>query len=287
MPRPGPIERIRARLAARAGPEMARRLPVHYQRMGRVVLVRWPEELRPEFATLAKELAEAVRSESVARVSGPVAGDRRLPTIERLFGDSLETEVLEDGLRYRFDAGRVLYSRGNNSERARIARLVRPGERVIDLFAGIGYFALPAALHGRALEVIAVEENPVSFGYLQANVALNHLEGIVRPRLGDNRSVELPVASADRVLLGYLPDSLPWIEPSIPLLRRTGGWMHVHLLMGARDAPGLASDRIRAIVHGAGASVRSISERRVKGFGPGKVHLVVDAAIETVDAKAP
>src|SRR5580658_5541966 len=162
MPRPGPIARIREQLLERSGPEAAALLPVHYQRIGRVVLVRWPEALRPEFPWLAAAMARAVRSEAVGRLAGPVEGEWRLPTVEVLLGDSLATRVLEDGLRYAFDAQRILYSRGNNAERARAARLVRPGERVVDLFAGIGYFALPAARHGGALEVIAVEENPDS-----------------------------------------------------------------------------------------------------------------------------
>src|SRR5580658_1031813 len=112
MPRPGPIARIRSRLRERSGPEVAALLPVHYQRIGRVVLVRWPEALRPEFPWLAEELATAVRSDAVGRLAGPVEGEWRLPRVERLRGTSLETQVLEDGLRYRFDAGSILYSRG-------------------------------------------------------------------------------------------------------------------------------------------------------------------------------
>ncbi len=280
MPPPGPIERIRAELAERSGAEVAALLPVHYQRIGRVVLVRWPEALRPEFPWLAPRLAKAVRSEAVGRLAGPVEGDRRLPQVEVLLGDSLETRVLEDGLRYAFDAGKILYSRGNNVERARSARLVRPGEQVVDLFAGIGYFALPAAHHGKARSVLAVEENPDSFRYLEANIARNHLEAIVRPFLGDNRTVPLPEAAADRVFLGFLPDSLPWVGRAIELLRPGTGWLHVHALAGARDPAGTTSERVREAVKLAGATLLQARERTVKSYGPGRVHQVVDAEVE-------
>jgi tRNA wybutosine-synthesizing protein 2 len=279
MPTPGPIERIRGELEERSGPQVAALLPVHYQRIGRVVLVRWPEALRPEFPWLAKELAQAVRSEAVGRLAGPVEGERRLPTVERLLGESLETRVLEDGLRYRFDAARILYSRGNNAERARWARLVRPGEHVVDLFAGIGYFALPAARHGGAAEVIAVEENPVSFGYLTENIARNHLEGIVRPILGDNRTVALPEAAADRVVLGFLPDAVPWVGRAVSLLRAAGGGLHVHLLAGTRDDSGEGVERVRAEVERVGRTIRDAQVRTVKAYGPGRVHLVVDTQV--------
>ncbi|HTT26333.1 MAG TPA: class I SAM-dependent methyltransferase family protein [Thermoplasmata archaeon] len=280
MPRPGPVERIRAQLAERAGPEVAALLPVHYQRIGRVVLVRWPEALRPEFPWLAQAIATGVRSEAVGRLAGPVEGERRRPRVEVLLGDSLETRILEDGIRYRFDAGEILYSRGNNVERARIARLVRSGERVVDLFAGIGYFALPAARHGGAREVIAVEENPRSFGFLTANIAANHLEDQVRPILGDNRKVDLPLGLADRVFLGYLPDSLPWVGRAVGLLHPGRGWIHVHTLAGARDPEGSSVDRVRQAVVSAGASWVQARERTVKSYGPGRVHQVVDAEVD-------
>jgi tRNA wybutosine-synthesizing protein 2 len=279
MPKPGPVARLRAELLERAGPGRAALLPVHYQRLGRVVLVRWPEELRPEFPWLARALAEAVRSEAVGRLAGPVEGEWRLPQVERLLGDSLATSVLEDGLRYRFDAERILYSRGNNAERARLARMLSPGEVVVDLFAGIGYFALPAARHGRARRVIAVEENPDSYRYLVENVRRNALEGIVQPVPGDNRVVALPTGGADRVLLGYLPDSLPWVRRRIELLRPEGGWMHLHLVRGARDPRGAVEARVTAEVHAAGRAVAELTVRTVKSYSPGREHVVADVRV--------
>lgn len=279
MVRPGPVERVRARLAARAGPEAAARLPSRYQRLGRVVVVRWPEALRPEFAWLAEALRAELHAATVLRVAGPVEGPRRLPRTERLAGTETETEVQEDGLRYRFDAARILYARGNNTERARTARLVRPGERVVDLFAGIGYFALPAARHGRAAEVVAVEENPVSYGFLLENVRLNHLEDRVRPVLGDNREVALVPGRADRVLLGFLPDARPWIGRSVELLDPRGGWLHVHLLRGTRDRTDEVVRSVTERVEAADARVASAGLRVVKAYGPGREHVVVEVQV--------
>jgi tRNA wybutosine-synthesizing protein 2 len=279
MTRPGPIAQLRSRLEERAGPSAAAALPDSYQRLGRVLVVRWPEPLRPHFSFLAEELRVRLGAATVLRIAGPVVGEWRLPRVERLAGSETETELQEDGLRYRFDAARILYSRGNNTERARAGRLVRRGETVVDLFAGIGYFALPAALHGRAARVIAVEENPLSFGYLEQNIVLNRLEGRVDPLRGDNRRVEIPGGEADRVFLGFLPTSLPWIGRAVALLRPEGGWLHVHLLGGTEDPPGSSGAQLRHAVEPTGRAVRSVAERVVKPYGPGREHRVVDAEI--------
>jgi tRNA G37 N-methylase Trm5 len=42
---------------------------------------------------------------------------------------------------------KVMFSSGNVSEKARIARLDAGGEVVLDLFAGVGYWTLPLLVH--------------------------------------------------------------------------------------------------------------------------------------------
>ena len=185
-------------------------MPRGYQQLGSVLLVRLPDELRPYFSVIGESWQEVLGARTVLRPRGPVEGDWRLPSVDVIAGDETETEVLEHGIRYRFDAQRVLFSRGNKIERALAGRLVRPGETVIDLFAGIGYFALPAAVHGQAQKVIACEANPVAFRYLTENARRNRVDHIIHPVAGDNRTVPLPQGTADRIFLGYLPSSLPW-----------------------------------------------------------------------------
>jgi len=56
---------------------------------------------------------------------------------------------------------------------------VEEGERVLDMFAGIGYFTLPMARAGA--EVTAVEHNPTAFRYLIENAQLNDVGSRVHP----------------------------------------------------------------------------------------------------------
>ena len=274
--RPGPGERVRRRLAAVVGPDLARELPTGYQRLGRVLVVRLPEALRPEAARIGAWYLEELGVATVLARRGPVGGEMRLPDLERIAGDGTETEVVEHGIRYRFDAARLLFARGNRTERQRLGALVRPGETVVDLFAGIGYFALPAAVHGRAARVLACEVNPVAFAYLVENVRCNGVEGVVEPIRGDNRTVDLPRGAADRVVLGWLPDAIPWLDRGLALLRRSGGWLHVHRVEGTRSGVAGAEAEVRQALGRLGAPVETIRGREVKAYGPGRLHAVVD-----------
>jgi tRNA wybutosine-synthesizing protein 2 len=276
--RGSPAERVRERLRTLVGDEAARAIPVGHHRIGRVLIVRLPESARPHFAEIGRAYREVVGADAVLRYRGPAAGERRLPNLERISGASTETVVTEHGVRYRLDAARTMFSRGNAAERARAGTVTRPGETVVDLFAGIGYFVVPALAIGRAARAYAVEENPESYRFLLENLRANGVSDRAVALLGDNREVPLPVASADRVFLGLLPTSVPWI-PLALRLARPRATLHVHLIVDSRDDRRRAIADVESAIGAAGGHVESSASRRVKAYGPGRSHVVVDAVV--------
>ncbi len=272
-----PAERVRRRLAESIGPEVAARMPSGYHRMGRVLLLRLPGELRPEFRRIGAAWQAELGVATVITQVGPIEGEFRHPQVEVIAGSDTETEVLEHGIRYRFDAARIMFATGNRAERQRAGRLTQPGESVVDLFAGIGYFALPAALRGSARTVLAVEKNPVAYAYLRQNAERNGVSERVCARWGDNRELDLPRGEADRVFLGYLPSAVGWIPRALELGRPEGVWLHVHTLGDVRGGVEQAVSDVRAAIEATGASLLTAPEgRTVKPYGPGRNHVVVD-----------
>ncbi|HXY47589.1 MAG TPA: 50S ribosomal protein L11 methyltransferase [Thermoplasmata archaeon] len=275
-----PAERVRDRLRDRAGAGIADRMPAGYQRLGRVLLLRLPETLRPYFAEIGAAWQAELKVATVLAVSGPVSGEFRTPQVERIAGTETETEVVEHGIRWKFDAARIMFAAGNRTERVRVGRIVQAGETVVDLFAGIGYFAIPAARPGRASRVVAVEKNPVAIGYLRANVVLNGVADRVEIVPGDNRTVRLTAGDADRVFLGYLPSAIPWIPVALEAARPAGSWLHVHTVADAREAREDATEQVGRTLLAAGWSLlEPMRAREVKPYGPGRTHVVVDAHV--------
>jgi tRNA wybutosine-synthesizing protein 2 len=277
-PRSSPAERVRERLRESAGERPALEMPDGYHRLGRVLLLRLPPSYRPYAPVIARAWQEELGVDTVLNQVGPVDGEFREPQVELWGGEGTETEVREYGVRWRFDAARIMFAAGNRTERRRARTLVRPGERVVDLFAGIGYFAIPAALSGPATRVLAVEKNSLAFHYLTENLVRNGVAGQVETVRGDNRALELSRGAADRVFLGYLPDSLPWIPRSVELLRESGGWVHAHTVVDVREGTAEAVRQLRVAAAECDATVtRAPQARAVKPYGPGRVHVVVDA----------
>ena len=281
-----PAERVRDRLRPLAG-RAATDLPRGYQRLGKVLLLRLPSSLSPFGPRVGELYREEMGVETVLGFEGGVEGELRRPRVRILAGERTETVHQEEGILWHLDAAAIMFSAGNRSERRRAGELVRPGERVADLFAGIGYFTLPAAKFGHPQVVHAVEKNPRSHAYLLENVRANRVEGTVVPHLGDNRTVALPLGAFDRVFLGYLPSSLPFVPRALELLDGSGGWMHVHLVVSspkswAQDA----REEVARAVLAAGGEVLESHPRRVKPYGPARTHAVVDARVRPPPAAA-
>ena len=209
-------------------------------------------------------IVEHCRPRGIIWVKG-YTGAMRIPDTEILYGTAGDVRHREQGYTFILDPGRVMFAQGNRDEKTRIAALVRPGERVADMFAGIGYFAIPAAVSGGRIH--AMEINPTAFEYLKRNIMENHIEDRVTAEPGDCR--DLLAGMYDRILMGHfdapsmLPDALAHIRP--------GSVLHVHSI-------GDASEMIREQVNEAGLSA-AITSRRVKKYGPWAWHMVQDVTI--------
>ncbi|XP_051504381.1 tRNA (guanine(37)-N1)-methyltransferase-like [Myxocyprinus asiaticus] len=92
--------------------------------------------------------------------------------MEVLAGENnMVAKVRENGVFYEFDFSQVYWNSRLSTEHERIVALLQRGETVVDVFAGVGPFAIPAAHRG--CEVLANDLNPESFHWLQHNVKLN------------------------------------------------------------------------------------------------------------------
>ncbi len=118
-----------------------------------------------------------------------------------------------------------MFSQGNLKERMRMGHFGKD-EFVVDMFAGIGYFTLPMAVHSRPRKVMAIELNPLAYSYLQENMRQNRVDEIVDPTLGDCREMA-PIGEADRVVMGYVGTTDRYLKKGIEALR-PGGILHYH-----------------------------------------------------------
>jgi tRNA wybutosine-synthesizing protein 2 len=263
-------------LKGRLTPDELDALPRGWQIIGEVALVHIPAVLQPKKALVAEALLRLYPRCRTVLETRRITGEYREPVVEKLAGDGTETLHKENYVVYRLDVAKVMFSQGNFYERRRMGT-VGKGEKVVDMFAGIGYFTLPMAVHARPEKVLAIELNPLSYGYLCENVRLNHVEDIVEPVLGDCRE-KAPAGWADRAIMGYVGTTQEYLPWGIRALR-PGGTLHYHETTPDRLVFDRPINNIREAAKEQGRSAEILNTFKVKKYSPGVWHIVVDAHI--------
>lgn len=220
-----------------------------------------------------KELSDKHKVKTVMKVDH-IHGIKREPVIKLLYGEDTETINKENGCLFKLDLKKVMWSKGNNNERIRIAKLVEDNETVIDMFAGIGYFSIPIGVHSNAKQVYSIEINPNSFHYLKENIKLNKINNII-PLLGDCMDIT-PEYSADRIIMGYVKTTHHYLKTAIDSLNK-GGVIHYHETVPEKLMDTRPINRIKEVA--GDRSVEFLKLNKVKKYSPGVFHVVCDARI--------
>ncbi len=255
--------------------------------IGDIAVIRIPFELEPEEL---KPLAERILEEfkyirSVWGGLPGVSGPYRLRPYVHLAGEKRsETIYREHGCLFKVDITRVYVSPTLNYEHRRIARLVRPGEVITNMFAGAGFFSIIAAKLSRPRKVYSIDVNPDAYRFMVENVRLNKVEGIVEPILGDAAQVimEKLQSSSDRVLMPYPELALDYLRYAIMAIRNCG-WVHVYLHIEAdkgenpyEKAKNMVADALSELVKKYGFG----TIRKVRTVKPRTYQIAVDVFIE-------
>ena len=253
------------------------KLPSGWQIVGDIIVVT----IDPSIDHIKMKIAEALLKmypscNTVVRDLG-ISGQFRLPKREALIGNKTETINKEHGCLFKLDVTKVMFSKGNLHEKKLMSK-IGTHETIVDMFAGIGYFTIPMAVHAKPEKIIAIEINPQSYGYLKENIVLNKVEHIVEARNGDCAEVA-PKGVADRVLMGYVNTTHHYLDSGIAALKPEGGIIHYHETTPESMVFSRPVERVQAAATKAGRRVEILDCRKIKKYSPGVWHVVVDARI--------
>ncbi|XP_008564161.1 PREDICTED: tRNA (guanine(37)-N1)-methyltransferase [Galeopterus variegatus] len=92
--------------------------------------------------------------------------------------ENMMTKVRENNYIYEFDFSKVYWNPRLSTEHSRITELLKPGDVLFDIFAGVGPFAIPVAK--KNCTVFANDLNPESYKWLMHNCKLNKVDQKVK-----------------------------------------------------------------------------------------------------------
>lgn len=265
-----PVEQVKEKAAGHGIPLEA--IPERWVRYGDSIVIRYDGK---DPSLLAGIFAEVLGVKSVYRYRGGVRYSTRKPSVELLFGPGGSVTHLENGIRYTFDPAEILFSPGNVGIRTSMKRLDVRNKTVYDMFAGIGYFSIPIAKYGSPNHIYAAEINPVSYEYLESNIARNKVKKFFTIYNDDCKSVILP-EKVDLIIMGhysspsFLPDALKNLNPA--------GVIMIHHLVSTENLPSSAAEIEKKLLDIC-ASFNILSSRVVKSYSPHHWHVITEVQI--------
>lgn len=254
-------------------------LPTSFDVVGHAIVLKLPGELRPHAAEVGRALLAAHRQARTVLADHGVQGVARVRQVEVIAGEpDTVVEHVEHGLRYRVDLATCYFSPRLATERLRTAEQVQAGEVVLDMFAGVGPFAILVAKQGKASRVYAVDINPDAVRFLEENARRNKVQDKVRPVLADGAAFAPSLAGqCDRVIMNLPHTASQHWEAALQACKPQAV-VHLHAIAERDALPALAASlQTRARAAGWEAKVRA--QREVRLYSPSQAHFALDVEV--------
>ncbi|BAI60997.1 1-methylguanosine tRNA methyltransferase [Methanocella paludicola SANAE] len=205
----------------------------------------------------------------------PVVGEFRIRHYRVLCGEDRTTTVYrEHGFIYEMDLNKVYFSPRLSTERKRITDQVTDMELVLDMFAGVGPFAIP--ISKRAMYTIAVDKNPDAVEYLKKNIALNKASRIEAVNM-DARDIQTP-QPPDRIIMNLPHTAHEFLDVAFRLIA-TGGIIHYYDIRPETEIFDAVIKMVRQKASYSGCLIDIVNKRIVRSYSPHEYNIVLDIRV--------
>ncbi|MFH1821151.1 MAG: class I SAM-dependent methyltransferase family protein [Methanobacteriota archaeon] len=252
--------------------------------VGDIAIVKLPKALLPKKPLIGSALMGVQKNiRTVLNQTSPVRGEFRTRELEIIAGEP-KTEAVyhESGCVFKVDLAKTYFSPRLATERLRVAKLVSPGEVVVNMFAGVGCYSVVIAKHSKAAVVYSIDINPSAFEYMQTNIRINKVGNRAVAIRGDARKVveSKLVRKADRVLMPLPELSHEFFNVALTALKPSGGIVHFYDFGQEPDLFGPSLDFVRSLATERGLDIGTMEARKVRSYATRCYHVVLDLAIE-------
>jgi len=248
-----------------------------YEWLGDIVLLKEDDRI-DEIVDAFKKSRHQPRS--ILRKRSDIKGEERTRDWDIVFGSETETIHKENGYEYLVDVTEAYFSPRLATDRRRVCSQIQDGEKVIDMFAGVGPYAIPSA--DRGAMVVASDINPSAIDYLRRNAERNDVEDSIMALNANARELVKDYDSYADVIIMNLPHSTSqFMETAIQLLADNGRIVYYGFLSKDKNAEDL-EQYLRDNTGGELGNNITVNElKRVRPYAPNVDNIRANIRINT------
>lgn len=255
---------------------------IKYDQMGEIgVLKLDPSNTTVAFRSRVGELilSQTSKLKTIVNKIDVIEGTERIYPIEHLAGESnTQSWHQEYGILINFDIKTTYFNPRLAEEHNRVAKLIVSGEKVLDLFCGVGPFALYCA-NRIACKVVAVDINPDAILALKKSITHNKLQGNINAIIGDSLSIFQSKNYFDRIIMNLPQNSADFLPYATRLLKKGGIITFYQFIPKSRnpekDIRRMVSEKIKGV-----KSYKVLYVKVGREISPSKVQMNVDIQID-------
>lgn len=241
-------------------------LPNSHDVVGDIAITKLDDPLLSYKEDIGKAMLNASPNLRAVFLDRGVKGEFRIRDLEKIAGTgSSETIHKEFGTRLKTDPSKVYFNPRLAGERHRVASLVRPGEAIIDMFAGVAPFGCVICRNARPSKVYSIDLNPACEYYMRENARLNHIDNM-ECFIGDSVRIVPDLPKADRVIMNLPQIADRFLDTALRAVKPTGT-IHMHKIMEREEFPGYA-DRLGEEMADKGLKMRISGVSELKTYSP-------------------
>ena len=258
-------------------PEEIENLKTSFDTIGDIVILEIPDELQDKKQLIGDAAYKFTKRKAIYMKKSAIKGTIRVRDLEFLSGvdDSL-TIHKEHGVRLKLDVREVYFSPRLATERKRVMESVKDGEKILDMFCGIGPFPIVIA-RNKDVDITAVDINESAIKYLDENIKLNKLKGNIESYCGDVREVSKGFKTKfDRIIMNLPGLAYSFLDVAIDLIEDDGIINYYEF----SDSYEQGIKRLNEAANSAGKKVEILNTRKVKSISPDEWHVAIDAKIK-------
>ena len=261
-------------------PEEIENLRTSFDTIGDIIILEIPDDLQDRKQIIGDAALKFTKRRSVYMKKSAIKGTIRIRDLEFLAGvDDSVTIHKEHGTRLKLDVREVYFSPRLATERIRVSDSVKDGEKILDMFCGIGPFPIVIAKN-HDVDITAVDINEAAINYLNENIKLNKLKGSVRTYCGDIGEVSKQFNSKfDRIIMNLPGLAYTFLDLAVDLIE-DGGTINYYEFSNSYEQ---GIKRLESACEKQNKKVEILNCRKVKSTAPGEWHVAIDGKIEKIE----
>lgn len=243
--------------------------------VGDIAVLRIPDEALSYREDIGEVILATHTNINVVCHDHGVKSQYRVRDVEVIAGEQrTETVHVEYGTQIAVDVATVYFSPRLATERKRVADQVKPGDIVIDMFAGAAPFSILIARLAQPSQVYAIDINAAAVSYARRNVQRNNVADVVEVIHGDAAAVVPHLGQVEHVIMN-LPHRA---DEFFPLAAQAGRIVHYYDIVGEDNINECLKWLVETAAR-AGKTATIEGWRQVGTYSPAQIKIGVDMAI--------